>query len=69
MDEEKIVWAYTRGFPQRIIQAAFPFGSDKVSRTINHFKQTGTTPSPAKSNPRIKNYTKCFPLHPKSIGI
>ena len=53
-DEEKIIWAYTRGFPQRIIQTAFHFGSDKVSRTIMNFKQTGTTPSPAQSNPRTK---------------
>ena len=45
-DEEKIIWAYTRGFSQRVIKAAFHFGSDKISRVITSFKETGSIPGP-----------------------
>ena len=45
-DEEKIIWAYTRGFSHRVIKAAFNFGSDKMFRVISCFKETGSIPAP-----------------------
>ena len=53
-DEEKIIWDFTRGFPQRKIQTPFHYGSDKVSKTIRHFKQTGSMPAPSQQHLRRK---------------
>ena len=45
-DEEKIIWAYTRGFSQRVIKVAFNFGIDKICRVISCFKAMGRIPAP-----------------------
>ena len=52
-DEEKIIWAHTRGFSQRIIQSAFHFGSTKVSRTIQHCQRYGTIPNPQRKTTKM----------------
>ena len=57
-DEEKIIWAHTRGFPQRVIKEVLHFGSDKVSYVINYYKHNGTVPEkqpikPTKLTPEV----------------
>ena len=44
-DEEKIIFAPTRGFTIRQIKSAFHFGSTKITKTIRSFRVNGTIPS------------------------
>ena len=50
-DEEKIIFAHTRGFSASKIKKAFHFGSDKVSRTIKSYKLNKVTPKSPKRSP------------------
>ena len=45
-DEEKIIFAKTRGFTIRQIREAFHFGTQKVCDTIKEYKRTGSVPQP-----------------------
>lgn len=40
-DEEKIVFAYTKGYTVRQTAQCFCFGSHKICRVIKHYKETG----------------------------
>ncbi len=45
-DEEKIIFAYTHGYPVRQIALVFHYGHHKICRVINHYRETGETPKP-----------------------
>ena len=51
-DEEKIIFAFTRGFTIRKIKEAFHFGTSKVTETIKHYKRTGDIPKPQQRTPQ-----------------
>lgn len=44
--EEKIIFAFIRGFSLRKIKETFHVGSDKVSETIKYYRRTGSIPKP-----------------------
>ena len=50
-DEEKIIFAFTRGFTIRKIKEAFHFGTSKVSETIKYYKRTGNVPKSQQREP------------------
>ena len=60
-DEEKIIWAYTRGFSQRVIQKSFHIGSIKVNRTIQYYKKNKEIPKP--KNTTAKKLTENILLY------
>lgn len=45
-DEEKIIFAYTHGYPVRQIALVFHYGHHKICRVIKHYRETGETPKP-----------------------
>ena len=45
-DEEKIIFARTRGFTIRQIRDAFHFGNTKITEVIKEYRRTGMVPKP-----------------------
>lgn len=53
-DEEKIIFARTRGFSTRQIRDAFHFGNTKISEVIKEYKRTGVVQKPKQNHKPTK---------------
>ena len=52
--EEKIIWAYTRGYSHRMIRKSFSVGAERIARTISYFVHTNQIPAPhTMGRPRV----------------